>query len=449
MPGRGEFWKVAGTNKDGVEFAQLTESLQQQVTGGGATGHTIAEEGSNLPQQPILDFVGAGVVATDGSGKTIVTISGGGGGHVIEDEGTPLTQRADLNFVGAGVTAADVGGKTVVTIPAVAGNGHVIQDEGTPITQQANLNFVGAGVSAVAGGEDTTIVTIPSGTGHVIEDEGGSITQRPILNFIGAGVTASDDGEKTNVTIPGGAGGYATIQDEGTPLAQENTLDFVGAGVVASAGSGKTLVTIAGGLNGHVIADTGSALPQQPTLDFEGAGVTASNDGELTKTLVQIPSKVIEDEGSQLPNRSNLNFIGAGVSAADVGAKTVVTIPGILPLLSFVMAASDETTDLTTGDAKLTFRMPYAFTLTEVRASVTDAPTGAVITVNIRLGGVDILSTPLTIDAGELTSETAVTPPVILTSALTDDGEIKIDLDTIGSILAGKGLKVTLIGNPT
>lgn len=40
-----------------------------------------------------------------------------GGGHVIEDDGSPLPQRADLNFVGAGVTATDAGGKTVVTIP--------------------------------------------------------------------------------------------------------------------------------------------------------------------------------------------------------------------------------------------------------------------------------------------------------------------------------------------
>lgn len=46
---------------------------------------------------------------------------GGGGGHVIEEEGTPLTQRANLNFVGAGVTATDAVGKTVVTIPGLTG----------------------------------------------------------------------------------------------------------------------------------------------------------------------------------------------------------------------------------------------------------------------------------------------------------------------------------------
>jgi hypothetical protein len=50
-----------------------------------------------------------------------------GGGHVIQDEGTPLTARANLNFVGAGVTATDDAGNnaTVVTIPAggITGSG--------------------------------------------------------------------------------------------------------------------------------------------------------------------------------------------------------------------------------------------------------------------------------------------------------------------------------------
>jgi len=109
-------------------------------------------------------------------------------------------------------------------------------------------------------------------------------------------------------------------------------------------------------------------------------------------------------------------------------------------------ALSDETTDLTTGTAKLTFRMPHAMTLTEVRASVGTAPTGSVLTVDINESGSTILSTKITIDATEKTSETAATAPVISDSALADDAEITVDIDTIGSTIAGAGLKVTLIG---
>lgn len=113
---------------------------------------------------------------------------------------------------------------------------------------------------------------------------------------------------------------------------------------------------------------------------------------------------------------------------------------------SLIVALSDETTALTTGVAKITFRMPYAFTLTAVRASVTTAPVGSVLTVDINESGSTILSTKLTIDAGEYTSTTAATPAVISDSALADDSAITMDIDTIGSGTAGAGLKVTLIG---
>lgn len=43
-----------------------------------------------------------------------------GPAHVIEDEGVARTQRPTINFTGAGVVATDAGGKTVVTIPGGA-----------------------------------------------------------------------------------------------------------------------------------------------------------------------------------------------------------------------------------------------------------------------------------------------------------------------------------------
>ena len=111
-----------------------------------------------------------------------------------------------------------------------------------------------------------------------------------------------------------------------------------------------------------------------------------------------------------------------------------------------VCAASDETTALTTGTSKITFRMPYAFTLTAVRASLTTAQTsGSIFTVDINDSGTTILSTKLTIDNTEKTSTTAATAAVISDVNLADDAEITIDIDQIGDGTA-KGLKITLIG---
>ena len=113
-----------------------------------------------------------------------------------------------------------------------------------------------------------------------------------------------------------------------------------------------------------------------------------------------------------------------------------------------VDVSKNETTDLTTGDGKSYFRMPYAFTLTSIRASVNTAPAGeTLLTIDVEMGE-SILSTLITIDSGEETSTTAATPPVINISALTDDAEIKINIDSVGNDVAGKGLKVVLIGYP-
>jgi hypothetical protein len=110
------------------------------------------------------------------------------------------------------------------------------------------------------------------------------------------------------------------------------------------------------------------------------------------------------------------------------------------------LAASDETTALTTGTNKVTFRLPVQFTLTAVRASLTTAQaSGSIFTVDINESGTSILSTKLTIDNTEKTSTTAATPAVISDTALADDAEITIDIDQIGNGTA-TGLKITLIG---
>lgn len=109
-------------------------------------------------------------------------------------------------------------------------------------------------------------------------------------------------------------------------------------------------------------------------------------------------------------------------------------------------ACSDEATPLASGTNKIRFRMPYAMTLSEVRASLVTAQTsGSIFTVDINEGGTTILSTKLTIDNTEKTSTTAATAAVISDTSLADDAEISVDIDQIGDGTA-TGLKVTLIG---
>jgi hypothetical protein len=109
-------------------------------------------------------------------------------------------------------------------------------------------------------------------------------------------------------------------------------------------------------------------------------------------------------------------------------------------------ALSNENSPVTTANS-VTFRMPFAFTLTGVRASLKTAQTsGSIFTVDIKKNGSTILSTLITIDNTEKTSTTAATPPVISSASISDDDEILMTVTQIGDGTA-VGCKATLIGH--
>ena len=66
--------------------------------------------------------------------------------------------------------------------------------------------------------------------------------------------------------------------------------------------------------------------------------------------------------------------------------------------------------------------------------------------MDINEGGNSILSTKLTIDAGEKLQHPAATPAVISDPNLADDAEITIDFDTVGSGVAEAGIKGVMYG---
>lgn len=109
-----------------------------------------------------------------------------------------------------------------------------------------------------------------------------------------------------------------------------------------------------------------------------------------------------------------------------------------------IIACSDETTAITTGTAKVTFRMPWAATLVAVKAGLTTAPTGSTFIADINKNGTTVLSTKLSVDVSEKTSYTAASAAVISVSAFAIDDEVTIDFDQVGSTIAGAGVKLTL-----
>ena len=150
------------------------------------------------------------------------------------------------------------------------------------------------------------------------------------------------------------------------------------------------------------------------------------------------PKVVPRADGEGSLGTASLKWGAGHFDALNVGTPKVTGIE------SFTIAVSDETTSLLTGDDKVKFLMPYAFTLTEVKAFVSTAPTGAALTLQVTEGGTgkDLTSSAVSISASANTASTTS----FSDSSLAEDAVIGIDIDQIGSTEAGKGLKVTLIG---
>lgn len=198
------------------------------------------------------------------------------------------------------------------------------------------------------------------------------------------------------------------------------------------------LAGIATGAIANVVEDTTPQLGGD--LDINSQSLVTTGNADL----------LLEPNGSGAVSVSGVTDYENNVTVDDdIPNKKFCDDTYLKQTESFTIALSDQTTALTTGTGKSNFFMPYAFTLTEVRANVATAPTGSVLTVDINEGGVTILSTKITIDVSEKTSTTAATAPVISDSLLADDAELTFDIDTIGSTIAGAGLKVTLIGTRT
>ncbi len=114
---------------------------------------------------------------------------------------------------------------------------------------------------------------------------------------------------------------------------------------------------------------------------------------------------------------------------------------------AFPIAVSDETTAITTGDAKITFHMPFAFTLTSVVAGLSTVSSSGAVTVDINESGSTIFSTKITIDQSEETSTTAATPAVLSDTSIAQWAKMTVDIDGAGT--GAKGLKLYFIGTRT
>ena len=334
------------------------------------------------------------------------------------------------------------GGGTVSSVGFTAPTGFSVS--GSPITTSGTIalsyaagyqGFTSAEASKLAGidaGAQVNVATdlAYSAASRLLSSSTGSDVTLPLFTSSDAGLVGASGGGTTNflradgtwAAPPGGSGGSGTV----TSVALTAPTGFSVSGSPITT-SGTLAISYAAGYQGYTSAEA-SKLAGIAT----GAEVNVNADWNATSGDAQILNKPTLGTAAAL----DVGTTAGTVAAGDDARFAVEDI--------YIIACSDETTALTTGTAKATFTMATAGTLTAVKATVTTAPVGSDLIVDINEAGTSVLSTKLSIDDGEKTSETAATPPVISDSALADDAEITIDIDQVGSGTAGAGLKVTL-----
>lgn len=310
------------------------------------------------------------------------------------------------------------------------------QSAGNNTTLAASTAFVTTAVAAAVAGlswkQAVRVATTGAGTLATSFENGDTVD----------GVTlATGDRILIKNQASGSENGIYVVAASGSPTRAtdaDSGAELVNASVYVSEGTTNADTQWTCTTNATITVGSTSLAFAQLT---SGGGTTIAND-TIWNAAGDLVYATANDTGARLAigtARQKLR-VNSGATAPE-WASDVTCIP---------IACSDETTALTTGTAKVTFRMPFAMTLTDVRASVTTAPTGGtLLTVDVNESGSTILSTKLTFDASEKTTTTAATPRVISDSSLADDAEITIDIDAVGSTVAGAGLKVYLIGYVT
>lgn len=274
--------------------------------------------------------------------------------------------------------------------------------------------------AAPAGGGD--VVGPASATDNaaaVFDGTTGKLVRDSLLFIEADGDTTVTGGLTASKSVRWSVGALAQITGDVDNLALGNITN--NAIVLVNSDAARTITGIVFPWNGaHFWLYNNGSFPI--TLADENASSTAANRFALPSNFILQP-----DEGCLIQYEDTTD-------RWRILSKSTVLV--------YEFALSDETTAITTGAAKVTWRAPYAMTVTAVRASLSTASSSGIPTVDINDSGTTILSTKLTIDANEKTSTTAAAAAVISDAAIADDAEVTFDIDVSGTGAAGLKVRI-------
>lgn len=335
----------------------------------------------------------------------------------------------------------------------------------TPIngTQTANKDYVDS--IASSGTPDATVST--KGKLQLAGDLGGTAASPTVPGLSGkvSSNAAITGATKTKITYDSKglivAGADATQDDivDGVTNKQYSTAEKTKlAGVATAATANDTDANLKNRAN-HTGTQPASTISDFSEASQDAIGTTLSNTDTVDLSYDDVGNQITADVQTQMSVTSDTSGLKlVGDTAAPGNAKYYGTNPSGVkgfydaPLNKTVqIKIMDDTTTLTTGDSKMIFVVSSDLNnmnLLTANAYITTASSSGIPTIQVRNtsnSNVDMLSTPITIDANELTSYTATTGSVINVASdnVTTGNLIAIDVDTAGTGAKGLGVVLT------
>jgi hypothetical protein len=436
----------SGTTVDAAASAIAALATKATVGLGSADNTSDLNKPVSTATQAALDGkAAAGAIGSSGLTMTagVLGRESGTGAPVV------LTLGSGLSIVAGALTATGGGGGsgTVTSVGLSAPAGFAVA--GSPITASGTLALT------FAAGYSLPLTATQANWDAAAVLAGTAVQPAGLTNYVqtsDARLTDSREWSATTISQAEAEAGTATTRRAFTA---QRIFQAAAAWWAATASTtGQALATAANAAAARTTLGLGSAATAA-TGDFAAASHSqaASTISDSTAT-----GRAVLTAADAAAARS---AIGAGTSSLAVSSSAPAALAATAAAGTstdaaradhahqrdadvIVIPVGDETTALTTGTNKVRFRLPFAATLLSVRANVNTAPTGSTLIVDINEAGTSVLSTKLSIDASETSSTTAATAAVISDSSLADDAEVSIDIDQIGSTVAGAGLKVSL-----
>jgi hypothetical protein len=149
----------------------------------------------------------------------------------------------------------------------------------------------------------------------------------------------------------------------------------------------------------------------------------------------------IQDEGSPITSRSIFNFTGTAVTAVDNSGSTRsdITVYSLRPYPFSFQG------NLTTKVGTTRFPIAQAGTITEVRAQLTTAPTGAAAIIDVNLSGTSIFTTQANRPQWAISASGEVVRTNMDITAVSAGNYFTVDIDQVGSTVQGADLVVVIL----